>query len=215
MKRSAKQFENQIKVIFVAGLAKEFRRAAIIKKIVQKARSLNQVATGGLVLPELTASIIPSREDRWLVAKDAVVVRVISMKYGVPQLASINLKIRYGLSNEYYWLTEESESKVWRPSGKRIIEWIRAKGNRGNFKYKEKPLDTNKEYQVKSVAFLISRSIGLKGIRKTKLFSPFKDASTGVQATVNKALPKIYSRIGELYGTQIESSIIEMLQVFE
>lgn len=217
MKRSAKQFENQIKVIIVAALAKEFRRAAIIKKIVQKAKSLNQVATKGLILPELTGSIIPSREDRWLVPKDSVIVRVTDMKYDLPALAKININIKYGLASEYYWLTEESGyvRSPWHPDGKQIIKWIKAKGNRGNFSYKGRPLDINDDSKVRSVSYLISRSISKKGIRKTKLFSPFKDESDGVQATVNKALPKAYSRISFLYGTQLESSIVKLLEVFE
>jgi len=215
MKRSAKQFENQIKVILVAALSKEFRRASIVKKIVAKARGLNQVATGGLVLPELTGSIIPSRDDRWLVNKNSVVVRVSAMKYGLPTIARIQLNIKYGLASEYYWLTEESESKVWHPNGVQIMNWIRAKGARGNFQYKGKPLDVSKEYQVKNVAYNISKSIAKKGIKKTKLFSPFKSKSDGVQAVVNKALPKAYERIGFLYGTQLEASVLNLLEVFE
>lgn len=215
MKRSAKQFENQIKVIIVAALAKEFKRAKIVERIIAKAKSLGQVATGGLVTPRLTASVIPSRDDRWLVKKDAVIVRVTSMKYGVPTFASIRVNISYGLAKEYYWLTEESESKVWRPNGVQIMNWIKAKGASGRFKYRGKDLDTSKEYQVKNVAYHISKSIASKGIRKTKLFSPFKDPSNGVQSTVNRALPKAYGRMSSLYGTALESSVLEMLEIFD
>ena len=215
MKRSAGQFENQMKVIIVAALAKEFKRAKIVKRVIEKAKSLGQVATGGLITPSFTGSIIPSSDDRWLIKKDAVVVRVTSMKYGVPTFASIRLKISYGLAKEYYWLTEDSDSKAWHPDGTRIMNWIKAKGDRGRFKYKGKPLDTSKEYQVKNVAYHISKSIAAKGIKKTKLFSPFKDPSNGVQSAVNKALPKAYVRISSLYGTALESSVLEMLEVFE
>ena len=82
-------------------------------------------------------------------------------------------------------------------------------------KYRGKDLDTSKEYQVKNVAYHISKSIAAKGIRKTKLFSPFKDPSNGVQATVNRALPKAYGRMSSLYGTALESSVLEMLEIFD
>ena len=214
MARSAKQYENEIKVIVVAALSREFKRSAIIDKVVAKAKSLNQVATKGLVNPSATASIIPYRNDRWLTEKNSVLVKVTNMKYGVPNLVRITLNLKYGLAEEYYWLTKESPRAVWKPNGSQILNWIKAKGDRGNFTYNGKPLNTLKEYQVKSVAFLISRSIGRKGIKKTDLFNPFKDKKSGVEATVNKSLPNIYGRISDLYGASIEESVIEMLEIF-
>lgn len=214
MARSAKQYENQIKVIIVAALIREFKKSAIIDKVVAKAKSLNQVATKGLINPSATASIIPYRNDGWLTDKNSVSVKVADIKYGVPNLVRITLKLKYGLAEEYYWLTKESPKSIWRPSGNQIINWIKAKGDRGNFLYNGNPLNTSKEYQVKSVAFIISRSIGRKGIKKTDLFNPFKDKRSGVEATVNKALPNIYGRISDLYGASIEESVVEMLEVF-
>lgn len=215
MKRTAKQFENEIKVIIVASIAKGFKRAAIVKRVVAKAKSLNQVATKGLILPELTGSIIPSRDDRWLIDKNSVIVRVTDMKYDLPALAKIQINIKYGLASEYYWLTENSESKSWHPNGTQIMNWIRAKGTRGNFTYKGNALNLNNDSEVKSLAYLISRGISRKGIKKTKLFSPFTRKNDGVEAVVNKALPKAYERMNFLYGTQLESSIVNLLEVFE
>lgn len=214
MARSAKQYENQIKVIIVAALAKEFKKSSIVNKVIAKAKSSNQVATKGLINPSLTGSIIPSRDDRWLVNPDAVVVRVGSVKYGVPEVSKISLKIRYGLAEEYYWLTKESPNSIWRPSSTEITKWIRAKGSRGNFNYKGRPADLSKDYQVKSIGYLISRSIGRKGISKTNLFNPFKDKKDGVEATVDRALPKIYDRLILLYGTELEDVLVEMLEIF-
>jgi len=214
MARSAKQYENQIKVIIVAALARGFKKAAIVDRIVSKAKSLNQVATKGLIFPELTGSVIPSRNDRWLIKKDAVIVKVGAMNYGVPQFVKIQINLEYGLSEEYYWLTEESPKASWHPDGNQIANWIKAKGNRGNFEYRGKSLDVNKDYQVRSVAYVISRSISRKGIRKTSLFNPFKDSNNGVEAVVNKALPSVYERINLLYGAELESALIQMFEVF-
>lgn len=214
MARSAKQYENQIKVIIVAALARGFKKAAIVDRIVSKAKSLNQVATKGLILPELTGSVIPSRNDRWLIKKDAVIVRVGAMKYGVPQFVKIQINLEYGFSEEYYWLTEESPKAAWHPDGRQIAKWIKAKGDRGNFEYRGKRLDVNKDYQVKSVAYVISRSISKNGIRKTSLFNPFKDSNNGVEAVVNKALPSVYERINLLYGAELESALVQMFEVF-
>lgn len=214
MARSKKQYENEIKVIIVAALSREFRKAAIVNNVVSKAKSLNQVATKALVNPETTGSVIPSRNDRWLINKNSVIVKISSMKYGVPQLVRMKLNLEYGLSEEYYWLTTESPAKTWRPNGEEIVRWIKVKGSRGNFHYNGKPLDTSKNSQVRRVAWLISNSIENKGIKKTDLFKPFKDKKNGVEAVVNRALPRIYQRITLLYGASIEESVIKMLEIF-
>lgn len=215
MARSAKQYENQIKVVIVAILSKEFKKSSIVSKVIGNAKSNNQVATKGLVNPSRTGSIVPSRDDRWLVNPDAVVVRVGSVKYGVPEVSRISLKIRYGLAQEYYWLTKESPNSIWRPSGTEIVKWIRAKGSRGNFKYRGRSADLSKDYQVQSIGYLISRSIGKKGISKTNLFNPFKNKKDGVEATVDRALPKIYDRLILLYGTESEDVLVKMLEIFK
>jgi len=215
MARSAKQYENQIKVIVVAALSKEFRKAGIVGKVIKNARKNNQVATKELVSPQSSNSIIPSRDDRWLISKDAVVVRVGSVLHGIPQIVKMEINIEYGLSKKYYWLTENSPKKSWMPDGVEIMKWIKAKGDRGNFKYKGRRADLSKDYQVKSIGWIISKSIQEKGIRKTNILNPFKDKKNGVEATVGKALPSVYNRLNSLYGAELSDSIIEILEVFK
>ena len=48
---TANQIRNQVKVIVVAALAKEFRKSQIIKRIVAIAKKENHIATGALASP--------------------------------------------------------------------------------------------------------------------------------------------------------------------
>ena len=214
MARSAKQYENQIKVILVASLAKEFKKADIIGKVISNAKANRQIATKSLINPQLTKSIIPSRNDRWLINKNSVVVKVGSVNYGVPKIVKMRINIEYGLDEKYYWLSEDSSNKRWMPDGKEIMKWIKVKGDRGNFKYKGKPADLSKEYQVKSIGWIISKMISAKGIKKTNILNPFKDKQNGVEATVGKALPSVYKRLNLLYGAELENSIVKIFEVF-
>jgi len=215
MARSAKQYENQIKIVIVAQLSKQFRRAAIVDKIVARAESLNQVASKGLVSPESSKSIIPSRNDRWLINKNSVIVKVGSMMYGVPEFVSIRINLEYGLSKEYFWLTRESPRVAWRPDGAKIVNWIKSKGDRGGFTYKGKRLDVSDDRKVRAVSYAISKGIERKGIKKTSLFNPFNNKRSGVEATVDKAFPAIYERMNLLYGVELESAVVQMFEVFK
>ena len=66
-------------------------------------------------------------------------------------------------------------------------------------------------WEIKSVAFLISRSISNKGIEKRDFLKPFEDRTTGVDASLARAQVKITERLFELYGTtfvEIQNDVI-------
>ncbi len=200
------QYKNFIKVIVVAAIAKEFRKSAIIKKIVQKIKSQGLVATGELSNPQLTGSILPSRDDKFLVEKGGVVVKTVSIGPNrTPIATEIIVRLRYGLAEEkYFYLTKGSPDNKWFPNLDRITEWIKIKKSRGNsFQVTRKGVrrEAKKEWELRSVAFFIARKIKNQGINKKDFLSPFEDRATGVNASLSRAESKITSRLLELYGT--------------
>ena len=210
------QYKNFIKVIAVAAVAKEFRKSAIIKKVVQRIKSEGLVATGELSNPQFTGSILPSRDDKFLVEKGGVFVKTAKIgPKGTPVATEIRLKVRYGLTEEkYFYLTHFSPEKRWFPNVDRITEWIKIKKARGNsFTITRKGVkrEAKKDWEIKSVAFLISRSISNEGIEKRDFLRPFEDKTTGVDASLARAQVKITERLFELYGTafvEIQNDVI-------
>ena len=81
---SKKQFENRVKVITVAAVGKEFKKAKIIERIIKAAKAKGHVATGKLTNPKKSRSITPFSDDRWLIRKDAV--KVSAQSYLVSSL---------------------------------------------------------------------------------------------------------------------------------
>lgn len=200
------QYKNFIKVIVVAAVAKEFRKSAIIKKVVQKIKSQGLVATGELSNPQLTGSILPSRDDGFLVEKGGVVVKTAKIgPKGTPVATEIAVKIRYGLAEEkYVYLTKNSPNKKWFPNIDRIAEWIKVKQSRGkSFTITRNGIEkeAKKDWERKSVAYVIARSISKNGIDKKDFLSPFENSSTGVDASLSRAQIKITNRLIDLYGT--------------
>ena len=210
------QYKNFIKVIAVAAVAKEFRKSAIIKKVVQRIKSEGLVATGELSNPQFTGSILPSRDDKFLVEKGGVFVKTAKIgPKGTPVATEIRLKVRYGLTEEkYFYLTHLSPNNTWFPNVDRIVEWIKIKKARGNnFTITRNGVtrEAKKDWEIKSVAFLISRSISNKGIEKRDFLKPFEDKTTGVEASLARAQVKITERLFELYGTafvEIQNDVI-------
>ncbi len=200
------QYKNFIKVIVVAAVAKEFRKSAIIKKVVQKIKSQGLVATGELSNPQLTGSILPSRDDKFLVEKGGVIVKTAKIgPKGTPVATEIVVKIRYGLNEEkYFYLTKGSPDKKWFPNIDRVAEWIKVKQSRGNsFTITKKGVkkEAKTDSERRSVAYIIARSISRSGIDKKDFLSPFEDKSTGVDASLSRAEIKITNRLIELYST--------------
>lgn len=203
---TANQIRNQVKVIVVAALAKEFRKSQIIKRIIAIAKKEDHIATGALVRPDMSGAITPSRDDRWLIKPDAVQVFVSKGKTTINGI-SVRIKIEYGVEPQYFWLSNKSPNKKWWPNGYKIEEWIRLKAARGKtFRIKERggerTMDPSNPSDVNRVAFVISRSLAKKGIRKTGLTDPFF-GEHGVLKTVNRAVARYTARIYELFGTII------------
>jgi len=203
---SPAQIRNQVRVIVVAAIAKEFRKAQIIKRIIAIAKKNDHIATGQLIRPDVTGSITPSADDRWMIKPDAVIVAVSKGKTTINGI-SVKIKLEYGVEPQYFWLSNKSPNKKWWPNGQRIEEWIRQKARRGKiFTIKERggrrTMDPENASDVNRVAFVISRSIARKGIRKTGLTDPFY-GEHGVLKTLNKAVAIYTARIYELFGVII------------
>jgi len=216
MARTTKQYENEIRTIVVAALSKELRKSGMIKKIVNYAKSNNQVVTKRLTLPSASGSITPSTDDRWLVKRDSVKVKVSSVSNGVPKDVRVNIKLEYGFDFEYLYLTEKVKSrKKWWPNPDALKLWVKNKASRGNsFEYKGRQMNPNKESEVSSVAYLIGKHISKKGIKPTKLASPFDDKRNGVKASIAKANAIISRRIYELYVSSASDSVDEIFRTF-
>ena len=208
---SEAQYKNRVKVIAVGAISKEFKRSAIIKKIVARIKSQGLVATGELSNPQATASILPTRDDRFLIAKDSVVVKTAKIGPNKTPIATeIRVKITYGLNEEkYFYLTEGSPNKKWFPNVGKIESWIRIKKQRGlGF------TELDKEWKIRSTAFLIARSISKKGIEKRDFLRPFDDKRTGVKASLARAEQKVTERLFDLYGTtltDIQNDVMEII----
>lgn len=215
---STRQYENFIRTIIVASVAKEFRRAKIVEGVIKRAKADGKVATGGLIRPDATGSIVPTRDDRWLLKKESVKVSVGKVVYNVPLRVSVELNIEYGVDPDYIY-TRRDINAQW-PLGKlpnvnRIKTWIIAKSSRGllNFKYRGKPLDVSSDKQVSRVAFAVRRSIARKGISnkyKSNYFKPVKDE---VNEVLRTGIAKASDRIVEKYQEDIYNSVVNIIDI--
>lgn len=213
---SEAQYKNIIKVIVVAAVAKEFRKSAIMQKIYKKIKQQNLVATGELAGFKFTKSIIPTRDDRFLVDEGGVFVKTVKIgPKQTPVATDIRIKIRYGLTEEkYFYLTKGSPDKKWFPNINNIAKWIKVKQARGNsFTVTRNGIEreAKKDWEIKSVAYLIARGISKEGIDKKDFLEPFKNKSYGVDASLRRANKKIENRLSELYGTtftEIQNDVI-------
>lgn len=213
---SRKQYENFIRTIVVAAVTKEFRRAKIIEGVINRAKADGKVATGGLIRPDLTNSIIPTRDDRWLLDKKSVQVNVGKVVYNVPLKISVELNIEYGTDPDYVFTRSDINAQRKRgslPNFGNIKTWIIAKTTRGllNFKYRGKPLDVNNEKQVSRVAYVVMRSIAAKGISKKYRSDYFKPVKNQVQKVLEAGISKASDRIIEKYQEELYSSVINTI----
>lgn len=215
---SKRQYENFIRTIIVASVAKEFRRAKIIDGVIKRAKNDKKVATGGLIRPDVTGSIIPSRDDRWLLNKDSVIVNVGTLKNGLPTKIQVTLNIEYGTDGDYVFTRKDLNAK-W-PKGKmpnvnRIKFWLRAKTSRGllNFKYRGVPLDPSNEVHLDRAAYVVARSIARKGIKEEYKSNYFKDVGKKVKKTVDLGVSKASGRIIEKYQEELYDSIVQVIDV--
>lgn len=202
-----KQFENRVKVIAVAAIGREFRKAKIIETILKKAKQKGHVATGKLTNPKKSRSITPFSDDRWLIRKDAVKVSSLRLPSNQFIVMNLTVRVRYGLNGKYQNLsTAFASGKKWTPPPSAIARWIRAKKKRGQFSDV-----ANKD--VRRVAFAIAKSIGEKGIKKTTFANQFFNKQTGVQAVLNRGINKTASRLDFLYASSIEKTIVNIFKL--
>lgn len=213
MARSQKQIQNSAKIIVVAAVSKEFRKSAIIEKILGIARKNNHVAKGELVSPKKSGSLKPYADDRWLVESNAIRVEVGPLEGGVPSYMTIYTSIpdeaEEVLDGKYFYLSQESPNKKWFPSVDAIKLWVARKAARGQkFTYMGKPARPS---NYGGIAYLISRKIKERGIKKTNLTNPLKYKRTGVKATTDRGVEAAKVRLAELYGTLVIESIDETM----
>ena len=223
-----KQYENQIRLIAVSETSRAFRKSAIIKTIVKIAKQKNHIASGQLVNPSESNSITPNADDQWLVRgnRKAVIVRVYSVKQGVPSSIRIKTQLKYGVDERYYQLTTDSKKKKWFPNEEginRLENWIKQKSARGvsfdlpsrgkDRKEAKKKMDSSNPIDVSRVAFAIANGIRKKGIKnRSNFFNPFKYKNTGVRATLDKAELKINDRLTELFTSEATISIDRLIE---
>ena len=211
---TAKQYQNFIKVIMVAAVAKQFRNAAIIKRIVANAKAKDHIATGSLIRPDATGSITPSSDDKWISeASKGISVVVGGVEYGIPSDVTIRIEIGYGLDFRYNFLNGTESLTEKGPSKEAIKRWVKIKADRGHtWELKGKAVSANDESKLNAVAFLIRRSMKSKGIRQTKFAEPFKDKSTGVDATLRKGFLKGIDRVTERFEVETYNSVVDALE---
>lgn len=212
---SKKQYENFIRTIVVAAVAKEFRRAEIVKGIIDRAKNDGKIATGGLTKPELTSSIIPTREDRWLLDKESVSVRVGKVEQGLPTNVGVEVNVKFGVEGEYVFTRNDIDAKYPSsyPNVDAIRLWIKAKSNRGlmTFTYNDEPADLNNPKVVNRIAYLIGRRIKKQGINKKYKSDYFKPVKNQVSNVLDKALFNASERIVEKYQQEFYSSVLNII----
>lgn len=223
-----KQYENQIRLIAVSETSKAFRKSAIIKAILKIAKQKNHIASGNLIDPVKSNSIIPNADDRWLVRKNkrAVIVRVYKIVQGVPASIRIKTQLKYGVDERYYQLSTSSPKNKWFPNEdgiNRLEDWIKQKSARGTSftlpnrgkgrKSEQKKMDANNPIHVGRVAFAIANGINKNGIKnRSNFLNPFEYKNSGVRATLNKAEIKINDRLTDLFISEGTISIDRLIE---
>ena len=198
---TARQFANIVKVIVVAEIGKEFKRARIIGRIIANAKAEGHIASGQLTNPKSSRSLTPFSDDRWLIRKDAVKVSVATLPSQQYIVRNLTVRVRYGLNGKYRQLsTLFSQKKTWFPPPNAIATWIRQKQAYGKF------TDVTPE-NINRVAFAISRSIEQKGIKRTNFANAFFHKQTGVDPTLKRGMNKASAKLNKMYATSIERSI--------
>ena len=201
------QFNNRIKVMVVAIVAKEFRKAKIIERIVDKAKQEGHVASGKLTNPQKSRSLTPFSDDRWLIRKDAVKISSQALPSGEFAVTNVTVRVRYGLNGKYQNLSERFASgKTWFPPPVAIAQWIKRKKQQGQF-------TDVAEKDIKKVAFAIARSQEAKGIKKTKFANAFFHKQTGVKATLARGINKAIDRLDAVYGASITNVLQKIINL--
>ena len=207
---SLKQIQNNVKTIVVFAVVKQFQKAAIIESVIQSIKANDLIATGQLVSPETSGSIIPSADDRWLVPrkniKKIVSVRVYGSKLsdGTVFPSSVKIKVNlgdYGLAAKYKNLAfnapegpyDDSFSKDTGYMIDRIEAWIENKMDRGySFYYldnkgNQRPLVQGDRINRTRAAYPIMRKLSKEGPEKVDFASAFNKVE-GVLRTASEKI---------------------------
>lgn len=218
MAASSKQIANRVRTVTAFAVIKEFRRSKIIENIVKSAQANGHIATGDLISPESSNSIVPFRDDLWLTprkgVKQIIKVRVYQTKFGMPSTINVTVNLGdYGIHKRYSALSKEqvpvhNRNQDYSSFDKgdmieRIIHWMEYKMDRGHRFYysvkkgETKVLSQGDEIYKPTAAFAIMRSLASKGPDKTNFAKAFNDSRYGVQATLRRAIPIVEDRIFE------------------
>jgi hypothetical protein len=210
MARSKRQYENEIRTVVVGKVAKEFRKAGLVSKVIEKAKANNQVVTGGLINPEQSKSIFPTSDDNWLIDRDSVNVTVSAVDNltKLPVDVRIEVDIEAGLSYKYWWLSSESKSKSWKPDGWKIQDWVEKRLRRGTPFYIINPNGTtrpakNNAMDRNRISYMVFKKLTEKGIDKTDLTDPFIKGNNSAAKVAQRGFDKAIERVAELYDTYI------------
>lgn len=210
---SLAQFKNRVKVIVVGRISAEFRKSAIVEKIIERAKANDHVATGKLTNPKKSRSIIPFSDDRWLVRKDAVRIDAVELPSGQYMVSNVRLNIKFGVNYRYSQLAHYTPKKKGQAVPVSAIrKWMDRKIARGHtFKDSRGVAIPAGSKKLNGVAWAIAQSIKRNGINKSDFTKPFYDRKNGVRPTVNRAMRKVATRLNALYATSIEKSVANIL----
>lgn len=212
---SKKQYENFVRTIIVAAVAKEFRKAKIIENAVKRALEDGKIATGGLAKPSFTGSMIPSRDDRWLLDRESVIVSVGKVEQGLPRNIDVTLNIKFGVDGDYVFTRSDVDANYPSsfPNVGAIKTWIQAKSDRGlmTFTYRNKTADLSNPKVLDRIAYAVGKSIKTQGIKDKYKSNYFEQVSSEADAVLNAALAKASSRVMEKYEEEFYNSITNIL----
>ena len=223
-KFSDAQSKNILRVIVVAAVSKELRRSAIIEKVKRAIIKENLVASKGLSMPQVSDSITPYRDDRFLVDRNSVQISYLRTAYGGLIATGFAVNIKYGINDKKYERFQVgNKNKPFFPSVDALQRWMQIKqkkhlDNKNAFyvtnKKKEKiPADFTKSWHVQYVSYIIGNIISEIGVTQKNFMYPFEDSRTGVRASVEKAKPAIAKRLNELYSAQFREFTINTLNI--
>lgn len=227
MRQSNKQVNNAVRTIVVAAVASQFRRARIVESVVNKAKSLDLVASGNLINPLESKSIIPSADDLWLVPRKGQKRAVSVMTYGsklsgefFPALIKIRIDLGdYGIANKYESLatfapnrgSDGSLGNQKEDMVDRIVNWIRYKSERGSsFFYtnrlgEREALSSDDRVNIQRVAYPIIMKLRRDGPDKKDFASAFNRVGRVLQLAEEKIGQSVYINVmGPSVSTQLD-----------
>jgi len=201
MALSRKQIQNRVRLIVVAEYSKAFKKAKIIEKVIARTRQQGKVASGNILNPEESESLIPSRDDLFLTKLKSskfklrsivpVSVRIYKVYKEMPVDLKVRIQVPGSLSQQYSQISSIAinEKNNWQVSESgidSIKNWVKQKISRGvvfsipkssNGKNRGS-LSSNDEMNIARLAFGIAKKISERGLNpdyKTDLDRPFEE----------------------------------------